>query len=158
MPYESNFVPAEILLEYKGYTVYYTYNHGEVDDPTNNFYSLQEDEHDQPEFDVRELYNYGVKPGDKEYRKPEFHTREYHRDVIREAIEHGHLDDHIRECDLPTLKEQEWTEDYRKLARWQLLELMESYDRYLIARDLVGTEVINIETYYKNFFREAKLK
>lgn len=60
MPYESNYVDADIFHEYKGVTIYHTYNQGEYDDPSSCYFTTHpewadsEDEAGQ-HFDAREL-------------------------------------------------------------------------------------------------------
>lgn len=150
MPYRNEHVPAEILFEYKGYTIYHTYKDDYYENGALRFwYAFEEDSDIQ--FDVRDLPNWGWD------NKTD---RDLHTDCIREAIDHEHLDEIISQTGLPTLKEQEWTDDYSDLQKWQLLEFIQVYDTWMsdCLRNNIVPEPARVESYYTNIFLINKRK
>lgn len=64
MPYVSQYVLPDVFLKYKGVTVYHTYNDGEFNEPSQNYFCTNIDDADEDEnetqFDVRELPGFKV--------------------------------------------------------------------------------------------------
>lgn len=134
MPFENVQVPAEILLEYKGITVYHTYKYNNINDPSMYGYALDDDDSDEGDmFDVRDLPNWGGNAvGRADVRA--WSIAAIHKDVVREAIDHGYLDKEIEAAglQLPVLSEWPLTiNEVGELHYWQLKRLVNSYDRYI---------------------------
>lgn len=148
MPYEEKKVPAEILMTYKGYNVYRCYKDGQADSPLTYFYQFDEDS--EIEFDVTELHTFDAPIGSKKAL-----DYEYHKDIIREAIEHGYLDEYIRKSGFDTLAEIRWPVDSMFLKQWQLLELIKVYD----ALDTSHPDrSLSVTEYYDAVFRPFQVK
>jgi hypothetical protein len=158
MPYQTVEVPAEVLLEYLHFKVYYTYDHGEIENPLAYWYQFEEDS--DVSFDVRDLPNFGAVVGSNEYRKniELYSSREYHADVIREALSHGHLDDVLRREEIATVPEITWPEDHLHLMRWQLIDLIKSYDTYFDLWKDDGPIPGTIKDYYQRIYRPNQIK
>ena len=84
MPFQSNWVPAEVVLEYKGIVVKRVYDTGDIDYPmTYHYKAMLEDDWDEEVdedegwFDVRELNT--------------FSTDLDHSEVMKLAIDEGSL-------------------------------------------------------------------
>ena len=84
MPYQSNWVPAEVVLEYKGIVVKRVYDTGDIDYPMNYHYKamLEDDwdeevDEDEGWFDVRELNT--------------FSAHLSHEEVMKLAVDEGSL-------------------------------------------------------------------
>lgn len=91
MPYESNFIEPDVFHEYKGVKIYHTYNDGEYDDPSHNYFTTNEewadseDEHGQ-HFDVRKL------PDFDENNHPPYLTGKNNTPENQEAWDKWHAD------------------------------------------------------------------
>ena len=150
MPYISKRVPAEVLTVYGGITVYYSYDHDEYESPLHNMYQLV-DEPDLDVFDVRDLPNFGENPG----KNP----RDYHADVIKEALSHGYLDEYMYKVGVHP--KQNWPDKWQNCNEQQMRFLIKSYAKYTTEHDYetLGAP-LNIISYYtipfKKVLEEAK--
>lgn len=149
MPYISKRVPAEVLTVYGGITIYYSYNHDEYEEPLHNMYQMVDD----PEvdvFDVRDLPNFGENPG----KNP----RDYHADVIKEAMSHGYLDEYMYKLNVHP--KQNWPRNWKDCNEMQLRFLLKSYSKYITERPDGGCLPAQIASYYlmefKDVLQEAK--
>lgn len=126
MPYEEIYVEPEVLLDYEGLKVYLTYKDMQANDPNTYWYSFIGPE-GEVDFDVRELKQFAYPTG----RIPHHcTTREYHRDVIREAIAHEELDELIDEAGyIPSVLC--WPQEMVHLDAPQLQQLLREYDEYI---------------------------
>lgn len=159
MPYVHEHVAAEVLLDYKGIQVYYTYKNDNADDALLYSYTLLED-NEREEFDIRELPNWGGnapgKPSPKDWR-----TRETHAAVIREAIDHEYLTERIERAGYEDPRLIEWPimiRDVGELHYWQLKQLVHSYDAYIQRaneEDMYqsGWKPVSVNEYYGAEFR-----
>lgn len=84
MPYQSNWVPAEVVLEYKGIIVKKVYEGGDIDYPLSCQYKAmtedgwdEEVDEDEGWFDVRDLNT--------------FSAHRDHEEVMKLAIDEGSL-------------------------------------------------------------------
>jgi hypothetical protein len=143
MPYQEVHVPAELILEFYGYKVFRAYKDDDANNPFTYQYCFEEDSDDI--FDVRLLPNFGgsLKHPDK---------TDYHANVIREAISHGHLNKFLKQAGLYTIEEMEMHSDYRKLIQSDLVRAIEAYDRYCTRNLDEEIAVIPFELWYKNIY------
>lgn len=137
MPYISKRVPAEILTTYAGITIFHSYMHDELEEKLNYNYQVV-DEPEMETFDVRDLPNYGKKPGKDKLA--------YHEDVIKEAISHGYLDDYLYEMNVHP--KQNWPRNWKDCNEQQLRFLINSYSKYVSERPNEDFVPAQLASYY----------
>lgn len=158
MPYIETYVEPEILFLYEGVPVCLTYKNGNANEPYQYIYAIgiPTDGENDHEFDVRGLSQFGADP-----HKPipsYARGREYHRDIIREALAHGELDDILENAGfIPGLGA--WKQDMNDLNVNQLFELLRSYNDYIQTaneenRYQSGWMPVSIREYYGAEFEQ----
>ncbi|ABS83812.1 hypothetical protein 0305phi8-36p054 [Bacillus phage 0305phi8-36] len=144
MPYISKRVPAEVLTVYGGITIFHSYMHDELEEKMKYNYQVV-DEPEMETFDVRDLPNYGKKPGKD--------TLAYHEDVIKEALSHGYLDEYL--MDMNVHPKQNWPRNWKDCNEMQLRFLLKSYSKYVTERPDEGFLPAQIASYYLMEFQDT---
>lgn len=129
MPYIETYVEPEILFTHEDVPVYLTYKNGDANEPHQYLYIIGNDSGDDDNMiDVRGLDQFGA---DAHKPIPGYaRGREYHKDVIREALAHGELNDVLEEAGfIPGLGA--WKLDMHDLNAEQLLQVLASYNDYI---------------------------
>lgn len=81
MPYQTTRIPPELFLEHDGVKIYHTYRDGEADQRRSFWYTTDEDENENNEFDIRDI-NIAV-------GRMGLVTEGDHKRVLKTAIERG---------------------------------------------------------------------